>query len=89
MSKPIRFTRHARQKFTDLAELGVVVSEAQVIEVVENPDQVDRDADPPIAQKSMSEHHVLRVVFAETADEFRVITFYPGKKDRYGSENAL
>jgi hypothetical protein len=46
MSKPINFTRHAEQKFVDLVELGFTVTREQVIETIQMPDHVDRDADP-------------------------------------------
>ena len=83
MTKPIRLTKHARQKLVDLAILGFVVSEAQIIDALENPDKVDQSVSPFIAQKSMGEKHVLRVVFAEEEVESRVITFYRGRRTRY------
>ena len=86
MDKLVRFTKHARKKFDDLKELGFTVSEQQVLETISNPEKVDRTVDPPIAQKSVSERHVLRVVFVEEDDEIRVVTFYPGRKDRYEDE---
>jgi len=85
MSKPIRFTRHARQKLDDLAILGFVVSESQIVDALEAPDEIDRTIFPSIAQKAISERHVLRVVFAEEETEIRVITFYPGRRTRYES----
>jgi hypothetical protein len=67
MSKPINFTRHAEQKFVDLAELGFTVTREQVIETIQMPDHVDRDADPPI-----DDRHLLRVVFVEEAETIRI-----------------
>jgi hypothetical protein len=89
MSKPIRFTKHALRKLEDLAELGFAVTVEQVTDTVQNPDTVDREASPPIAQKAISQRHVLRVVFVEEVDEIRVVTFYPGRRSRYESEDAL
>ncbi|MBL8161271.1 MAG: DUF4258 domain-containing protein [Anaerolineae bacterium] len=83
MSKPVRFTAHARQKFDDLADMGFLVSEDQVVDAVSNPDSVDTSETPATAQKSISDHHVLRVVFVEDFDGILVITFYPGRKKRY------
>lgn len=55
MVKPIRFTRHAQQKLTDLARLGFTVTPDQVIEAVCNPEYVDTNQDPPVAQRAISE----------------------------------
>jgi hypothetical protein len=35
------------------------------------------------AQKVISDHHVIRVVFAEYASEILIITFYPARRTRY------
>jgi len=81
--KAVHFTKHARQKFIDLAEMGFTVTEQQVIDVVQSPETIDTDADPPIAQKVISEHHTLRVVFVEDDEAILVITFYPARRSRY------
>ncbi len=83
MTKRIRFTRHARQKFTDLAELGFEIAEEQIIAALQAPDYVDHEADPPIAQKTISDRHVIRIVFVEENDAIRIVTFYPGRRSRY------
>jgi hypothetical protein len=87
--KPIRFTKHARQKVVDLEVLGFTVREEQVIDTLRNPDQVDRESIPPIAQKGIDADHVLRVVFVEEDEEIRVITLYPGRRTRYETDDAL
>jgi hypothetical protein len=66
MSKPTTFTRHAEQKFVDLAELGFAVTREQVIETVQMPDYVDHVVDPPIAQKGPS-HPTLNTCSMEWA----------------------
>jgi hypothetical protein len=83
MSKPPTFTRHAEQKFVDLAELGFAVTREQVIETVQMPDYVDHVVDPPIAQKGLDDRHLLRVVFVEEAETIRIVTFYPARRVRY------
>ncbi|MEW6581039.1 MAG: DUF4258 domain-containing protein [Chloroflexota bacterium] len=83
MVKPIRFTRHARQKLTDLARLGFTVIPDQVIEAVRNPEYVDTNLDPPVAQRAISERHLIRVVFVEDENELRIVTFYPARRARY------
>lgn len=83
MVKPVRFTRHAQQKFTDLARAGFTVTEAQVLDAMNHPESVDRTVDPPVAQKAIGERHVLRVVFVEDEREIRIVTFYPARRRRY------
>jgi hypothetical protein len=89
MSKVIRFTNHARQKFADLAEVGFVVTEEQVLETVRNPEHVDQRVDPPVAQKAISARHLIRVAFVEEADEIRIVTFYPVRRSRYEPEDEI
>jgi len=89
VDKPIYFTHHARAKFAVLAEIGLTVTEDQIADVVHRPDSIDSRKWLPIAQKSIDERHVLRVVFVEEVDKIRVITFYPGRKSRYETEDDL
>ncbi len=79
----VRFTQHAREKFEILARHSFAVTEAQVIEAVIAPDRIETDRDPPVAQKGFDEQHVLRVVFRVEGDNKVVITFYPGRRQRY------
>jgi hypothetical protein len=81
--KPVRFTEHAEQKFDDLAELGFYVTSEQVVDVVLHPDDIDRNTYPPIAQKAVSQRHVLRVVYIEDSEGVLVVTFYPARRGRY------
>jgi len=83
MAKPVRFTRHAQQKFADLARAGFTVTMAQVLDTVNDPESVDRIANPPVAPKAISDRHVLRVVFVEDESEIRIVTFYPARRSRY------
>jgi hypothetical protein len=83
----IRFTQHAREKFEVLARHKFVVTEAQVIETLKSPDKTESERVPPVAQRSISETHVLRVVYRIEGNDKVVITFYPGRKSRY--ENKL
>jgi hypothetical protein len=54
-----------------------VVTEQQVVNGVHSPEYVDTDLDPPMAQKVISERHMIRVVFVEDASEILIMTFYP------------
>jgi len=83
MVKPVRFTRHAQQKFTDLARLGFIITPEQVLEALRNPEHVDTDLDSPVAQRAISDRHLVRVVFVENENELRIVTFYPARRERY------
>ena len=63
------------------------MTEAQVLETLDSPDKTESERVPPVAQKSISETHVLRVVYRVEGNDKVVITFYPGRKKRY--ENQL
>jgi hypothetical protein len=79
----VRFTRHAREKFEILARHRFVVTEAQVVETLNSPDRVEVDRVSLVAQKGFGEEHVLHVVYRVEGDDQVVITFYPGRKQRY------
>lgn len=71
--------------------MGFPLTEEQVLDTLQNPEHIDSEADPPIAQKAISERHLIRVVFAEDEDEIRIVTFYPARKSRYepDAENEI
>ncbi|MCS6909394.1 MAG: DUF4258 domain-containing protein [Anaerolineales bacterium] len=79
----VRFTQHARDKFALLARHGFLVTEEQVVATLVSPDKIDYDLTPPVAQKALTERHVLRVVFREEQGDLVVVTFYPGRRQRY------
>ena len=81
----IVFTRHAREKFKILRSHRLVVSEMQAIKTLEDPDFVDRESRASlfVAQRMLDKTHVLRVVYSKRNGDFRVITFYPGRRKQY------
>lgn len=80
----IHFTKHAEEKFKILREHKFEVSKGQVIGTVESPDLIDRSRLPLlIAQKRISDTHVLRVVYKEENSDKIIITFYPGRTKQY------
>lgn len=80
----IIFGPHAEEKFRLFAERGFPVSKDQVLDCVKNPDRIDEGyRGRKVAQKGFDEDHVLRVVYLEVAETRRVITFYPGRRERY------
>jgi len=84
----IRYTRHARYKFGLLEQHGFPVTEQQVADVLMRPDVIMPQAGSRyIAQKRITEDHVLRVVYRQEGEDLVVITFYPGRRERY--ENKI
>jgi hypothetical protein len=52
--------------------------------VVDNPERVEPSyKDRKVAQRTINQTHLLRVIFEEEDDEKTVITFYPARRDRY------
>ena len=83
MSK-VAFTRHAIVKFDILKRHGFEVSHAQVEETLLDPEKViSEKGNKFIAQKTITDRHVLRVVYRMEREAMIVITFYPGRRDRY------
>jgi hypothetical protein len=78
------YTRHARGKFAVLKRHGFEVTADQVEETVSKPDKViPQPGGRFIAQKGITERLVLRVVYREEGETRVVITFYPGRRERY------
>jgi hypothetical protein len=72
----VEYTRHAREKFE--------IAPAQVEETVLNPERVmPQPGGRFIAQKGITARHVLRVVYRLEGETRVVITFYPGRRERY------
>jgi len=80
----IRFTRHAREKFSVLRRHRFPVQRKRVIEILQRPERVDTSRLPLlIAQGSLGKAYVLRVVYRKERDIMVVVTFYPGRKSQY------
>jgi hypothetical protein len=83
----IEYTRHAREKFMVLERHGCPVTTDQVEATVRVPDSIE--ADPPgraIAQRGLDEQRVLRVVYRQDGERRVIITFYPGRRERYAPQ---
>ncbi|RJP20177.1 MAG: DUF4258 domain-containing protein [Candidatus Omnitrophota bacterium] len=86
MMKPIRFTKHAEEKFLLLAKHGCMITRSQVLEILRNPERViDGYKGRHIAQGNHDQDHVLRIVYEDTELEITVVTFYPARSSRYES----
>ena len=82
MAKPIRFTKHAEEKLSRLTKIGV--TKEKVIKTIENAEKITQGyLNRKIAQGSLTDKLVLRVVYEEIKDGILVITAYPGEKERY------
>ncbi len=83
----IRYTRHAEYKFEVLKQHGFSVTPDQVADTLTHPDRViPQSGGRRIAQKRLTEEHVLRVIYRIEGDNAVVITFYPGRRERYENE---
>ena len=79
----IVYTKHAEEKFRILKEQGFVVKKKMVEKVINSPDAVDYSQSPLlIAQKSIDEKHILKVVFKKENGIIKIITFYPMRKKK-------
>ena len=82
--KGIIFSGHAETKFEVLREHGFDVSKDVVEAAVRKPDKVEAGHKRrKIAQMNVSASHVIRVIYEEQESAIKVITFYPGRRDRY------
>jgi len=80
----IVYTKHAMEKFDILNKHDFMVTTEQVEETIVNPDKLSlQSGERYIAQKEISDEHVLRVIYRKEGTRHIVITFYPGRRDRY------
>jgi len=79
----IVYTKHAKEKFRILKEQGFVIRRKLVEETLKFPETIDYSRAPLfIAQKTINERHLLRVVFKKEGDIIKIITFYPMRKKK-------
>jgi hypothetical protein len=84
VAKRIVYGDHAKEKFGILNRHGFEVSRSQVRETVEEPEKVEGGyRGRKVAQRAITERHVLRVIYEEGPEEIRIVTFYPGRRSRY------
>ena len=86
-AKKIVYGDHAEAKFELLRKHGFAVSRKQVNDTVRKPKKVEEGyKGRKVAQREITETHVLRVVYEEQSEEIHIVTFYPGRKDRYAGK---
>jgi len=84
VAKKVVYGDHAKDKFALLRRHGFVVSRKQVTETVQKPEKIEAGyKGRKVAQRSVSERHVLRVIYEDGPEEIKIVTFYPGRKSRY------
>jgi hypothetical protein len=84
VAKKVVYGDHAKDKFVLLRRHGFVVSRKQVTETVQKPEKIEAGyKGRKVAQRSVSERHVLRVIYEDGPEEIKIVTFYPGRKSRY------
>ena len=82
--KKIALTQHAKMKLVILARHGFKITEDDIKDVILGPDRLSEGyKDRKVAQRRFGPEYVLRVVYEELDNEIRVITVYPGRRERY------
>jgi len=78
----IMLSPHAEEKLRRLTEVGI--TKEKVMETILRPDKVEPSYyGRKIAQSTLTDELVLRVVFEERDKNILVITIYPGERRRY------
>jgi mRNA-degrading endonuclease RelE of RelBE toxin-antitoxin system len=78
------YTRHAEEKFEVIKRHGFEVIRKQVEETLAAPDMVIPQAKGRmIAQRHIIKRHVSRLIYRQEGEDLVVITFYPGRRERY------
>lgn len=86
MAKKIVYGSHADEKFEIFEETWARRIQTSGQRNVAEAGEIEEGfRGRKIAQRRISEKHVLRVVYEEGQREIRVVTFYPGRRSRYES----
>jgi hypothetical protein len=85
--KKLVYGDHAQAKFAILQRHGFEISRKQVNATVRKPEKVEEGyRGRKVAQREITKTHVLRVIYEEQSEEIHIVTFYPGRKDRYAGK---
>ena len=83
----IIFTEHAELKFKDLEKQGFKIAKGQVEDALNMPENlIEGEKGRLIAQRAIDKTHMIRVIYEKEEDSIRVITFYPTRRRKYGSQ---
>jgi len=80
--KPINLSPHAEEKLKRLVQRGI--TEEKIIKTIRNPESLNLGYfNRKIAQSSLTDALLLRVIYEETDNNILVITLYPAERRRY------
>jgi hypothetical protein len=80
--KAVFLSPHAREKLKRLSQIGI--TEEKTIQTVQNPEIISPGYfGRKIAQATLTNVLLLRVVYEETDNNILVITMYPAERRRY------
>lgn len=80
----VQFSAHSLLKIEILRNHKVLVTTEMIEEIVRSPERVDNGyKGRRVAQGTLDETHVLRVVYEEVERTIRIVTVYPGRRARY------
>lgn len=80
--KPIALSPHAKEKLKRLVLIGVTADTA--FKTIKQPESlISGYFGRKIAQSSLTDELLLRVIYEETDNNILVITLYPAKRERY------
>ena len=80
--KPIILSPHAKEKLKRLTNNGI--TEEKVFNTIINPESLASGYfGRKIAQSSLTDELLLRVIYEETDNNILVVTLYPAKRQRY------
>ncbi|MCL4430212.1 MAG: DUF4258 domain-containing protein [Chloroflexi bacterium] len=80
--KPIDLSPHAKEKLKRLINVGI--TEEKVFDAIQNPESLKSGYfGRKIAQSTLTNDLLLRVIYEETDNNILVVTLYPAKRQRY------
>ena len=81
-NKPITLSPHAKEKLKRLVRIGI--TESIAIDTIKQPENVALGYfGRKIAQSSLTDELLLRVIYEEMDNSILVVTLYPAKRHRY------
>ena len=82
--KEVRFSKHALERLEEIQAEGLPVTKQLVIQAIFEPDSLEiMTEDKRLAQKQISDHLLIRVVYRDFEAFILTITVHPGTRSRY------
>ena len=82
----IVYTKHAEEKFSEVAKHGFPITKRKIRQVIKNPKwRGSTRYDQETALGLVDEKHILRIVLDRKDDIIKVITFHIGRRGKYES----